>query len=166
VRPEVADQVRSLGAQWLELGVQASGDGGYARALTTEELAEQRRRLTEAVPRFDVVSTTALVPGRPAPKLVTAEAVRRMRPGSVVVDLAGETGGNCELTEPGGTVLRHGVTIAAPLNLPATMPEHASELYARNVAALLDLILVDGKVAPDFSDEIIARSCVTTDKEA
>jgi NAD(P) transhydrogenase subunit alpha len=163
VRPEVAEQVRSLGAQWLELGVQASGEGGYARALTPEEQAEQQRLLTEAVARFDVVITTALVPGRPAPTLVTADAVRQMRPGSVVVDLAGETGGNCELTEPGGTVLRHGVTIAAPLNLPATMPEHASELYARNVAAVLNLMLVDGKVAPDFSDEIIARSCVTTD---
>ena len=166
VRPEVAEQVRSLGAKWLELGVQASGEGGYARALTPEEQAEQQRLLTQAVAGFDVVITTALVPGRPAPTLVTAEAVRQMRPGSVVVDLAGENGGNCELTEPGVTVLRHGVTIAAPLNLPATMPEHASELYARNVQSLLELMLVDGKVAPDFSDEILARSCVTTDKEA
>lgn len=166
VRPEVAEQVRSLGAQWLKLGVQASGEGGYARALTPEEQAEQQRLLTQAVAGFDVVITTALVPGRPAPTLVTAEAVRQMRPGSVVVDLAGESGGNCELTEPGGIVLRHGVTIAAPLNLPATMPEHASELYARNVQSLLELMLVDGKVAPDFSDEILARSCVTADKEA
>jgi H+-translocating NAD(P) transhydrogenase subunit alpha len=165
VRPEVAEQVRSLGAQWLDLGVRASGEGGYARALTPQEQAEQQRLLTEAVARFDAVITTALVPGRPAPTLVTAESVRLMRPGSVVVDLAGETGGNCELTEPGETVLRHGVTIAAPLNLPATMPEHASELYACNVQALLDLMLIDGKVAPDFSDEILARCCVTRDKE-
>jgi NAD(P) transhydrogenase subunit alpha len=163
VRPEVAEQVRSLGAQWLDLGVQASGEGGYARALTQEEQAEQQRRLTDAVAGFDAVITTALVPGRPAPRLVTADAVRRMRPGSVVVDLAGETGGNCELTEPGQTVLRHGVTVTSPLNLPASVPEHASELYARNVQSLLDLMLVDGKVAPDFSDEILARSCVTRD---
>ncbi len=112
---------------------------------------------------FDAVITTALVPGRAAPKLVTAEAVRRMRPGGVVVDLAGEAGGNCELTEPGRTVLRHGVTVTAPLNLPASMPEHASELYARNVQSLLGLVLVDGRVAPDFADEILARSCVTRD---
>jgi H+-translocating NAD(P) transhydrogenase subunit alpha len=162
VRPEVAEQVRSLGAQWLELGVQAAGDGGYARALTPEEQAEQQRRLTEAVSGFDVVITTALVPGRPAPRLVTAEAVRRMRPGSVVVDLAGETGGNCELTVPGETVVRHDITIASPLNLPATMPEHASELYARNVAALLEHMLVDGKIAPDLSDEILAACDVTS----
>ena len=150
VRPEVAEQVRSLGAQWLELGVEAAGDGGYARALTTEEQAEQQRRLTEAISGFDVVITTALVPGRPAPRLVTAEAVRRMRPGSVVVDLAGEAGGNCELTVPGETVVRHAVTIASPLNLPATMPEHSSELYARNVAALLEHMLTDGEIVPDF----------------
>ncbi len=162
VRPEVAEQVRSLGAQWLELGVEAAGDGGYARALTTEEQAEQQRRLTEAISGFDVVITTALVPGRPAPRLVTAEAVRRMRPGSVVVDLAGEAGGNCELTVPGETVVRHAVTIASPLNLPATMPEHASELYARNVAALLEHMLVDGEIVPDLSDEILAACCVTS----
>ncbi len=163
VRPEVGEQVRSLGARWLDLGIQASGEGGYARALTGDERHEQQRRLTAAVARFDVVITTALVPGRTAPTLVTAEAIRQMRPGSVVVDLAGEAGGNCELTEPGGTVRQHGVTVTAPLNLPASMPEHASELYARNIQALLDLMLTDGKVAPDFSDEILAKSCVTRD---
>lgn len=166
VRPEVAEQVRSLGAQWLDLGIQAAGEGGYARALTEDEQAEQQRKLTEAIAGFDVVITTALVPGRPAPKLVTAAAVERMKPGSVVVDLAGETGGNCELTEPGQIVVKHDVTIASPLNLPATMPEHASELYARNVQSLLELMLVDGKIAPDFSDEVLARSCITRDKEA
>jgi NAD(P) transhydrogenase subunit alpha len=166
VRPEVAEQVRSLGAQWLDLGIQAAGEGGYARALTEDEQAEQQRKLAEAIAGFDVVITTALVPGRPAPKLVTAAAVERMKPGSVVVDLAGETGGNCELTEPGQIVVKHDVTIASPLNLPATMPEHASELYARNVQSLLELMLVDGKVAPDFSDEVLARSCITRDKEA
>jgi NAD(P) transhydrogenase subunit alpha len=161
VRPEVAEQVRSLGAQWLDLGIEAAGEGGYARALTDEERERQQQRLSEAIGGFDVVITTALVPGRPAPRLVTAEAVRGMRPGSVVVDLAGETGGNCELTEPGEIVVRHDVTIASPLNLPATMPEHASELYARNVLALLQLMLVDGALAPDFSDEVLAKARVT-----
>ena len=162
VRPEVADQVRSLGAQWLDLGIDAAGEGGYARELTEEERGQQQKRLEEAITGFDVVITTALVPGRKAPTLVTAEAVEGMRPGSVVVDLAGESGGNCELTEPGQVVVRHGVTIASPLNLPATMPEHASELYARNVSALLELMLDDsGALAPDFDDEVLAKSCVT-----
>jgi H+-translocating NAD(P) transhydrogenase subunit alpha len=162
VRPEVADQVRSLGAQWLDLGIEAAGEGGYARELTAEERAEQQKRLEEAITGFDVVITTANVPGRTAPTLVTAAAVKGMRPGSVVVDLAGESGGNCELTEPGKVVVRHDVTIAAPLNLPATMPEHASELYARNVSALLELMLDDsGAVAPNWDDEVLAKSCVT-----
>jgi H+-translocating NAD(P) transhydrogenase subunit alpha len=161
VRPEVADQVRSVGAQWLELDIEAAGEGGYARELTDAERARQQDALQSAIQGFDVVVTTALVPGRPAPRLVTADAVARMKPGSVIVDMAGETGGNCELTEPGATVVRHDVTIAAPLNLPATMPEHASELYAKNVAALLQLMLHDGALAPDFSDPILADSCVT-----
>lgn len=166
VRPEVAEQVRSLGAQWLDLGIEAAGEGGYARALTEEERQQQQQKLTEAISGFDAVITTALVPGRPAPKLVTAEAVRGMRPGSVVVDLAGETGGNCELTEPGQIVVKYDVTIAAPLNLPATMPEHASELYARNVLALLQLMVHDGAVSPDFSDEVLAKACITREQEA
>jgi NAD(P) transhydrogenase subunit alpha len=162
VRPEVADQVRSLGAQWLDLGIEAVGEGGYARELTADERAQQLERLSEAITGFDVVITTANVPGRRAPVLVTAKAVEGMRPGSVVVDMAGESGGNCELTEPGETVVRHDVTIASPLNLPATMPEHASELYSRNVSALLELMLDgDGALAPDWDDEVLARSCVT-----
>ena len=164
VRPEVADQVRSVGAQWLELGprdIAAAGQGGYARELTELERAQQQQALTEAIAGFDVVITTALVPGRPAPRLVTAAAVQGMKPGSVIVDLAGETGGNCELTEPGCTVVKEGVTIAAPLNLPATMPEHASELYSKNVTALLELLVKDGKLDPDFDDEIVAAACVT-----
>jgi len=162
VRPEVADQVRSLGAQWLDVGIDAAGEGGYARELTDDERVEQQQRLTEAISSFDVVITTALVPGRRAPTLVTAEAVKGMRPGSVVVDLAGEAGGNCELTEPGEVVVRHDVTIASPLNLPATMPEHASELYSRNVSALLELMLDEnGALAPNFDDEVLAKSCVT-----
>lgn len=161
VRPEVADQVRSVGAQWLDLGIDAAGEGGYARELTDEERAQQQKALETAIGGFDVVITTALVPGRPAPRLVTAAAVQGMKPGSVVVDLAGETGGNCELTEPGKTVVKQDVTIASPLNLPATMPEHASELYAKNITALLELLIKDGSFAPDFGDEVIAASCVT-----
>ncbi|CDZ92628.1 pyridine nucleotide transhydrogenase (proton pump), alpha subunit (part1) [Rhodococcus ruber] len=166
VRPEVADQVRSVGAQWLDLGIDAAGEGGYARELTEDERAQQQAALEEAIKGFDVVITTALVPGRPAPRLVTAAAVEGMKPGSVVVDLAGETGGNCELTEPGQTVVKHAVTICSPLNLPATMPEHASQLYSKNVVALLELMLDEnGRLAPDFSDEILAGACVTRSKE-
>jgi proton-translocating NAD(P)+ transhydrogenase subunit alpha len=161
VRPEVAEQVQSLGAQWLDLGLEASGEGGYARELTDEERAQQQQALTDAIKGFDVVITTALVPGRPAPKLVTAEAIEGMKPGSVVVDLAGEAGGNSELTEPGEVVVRHDVTIVSPLNLPATMPEHASQLYARNVQALVELFLDDeGNLSLDFDDEVIAGACV------
>ena len=143
--------------------LEAAGHTLAARAVVKDDVAQIRKQLTAWIddPNIDVVITTALVPGRPAPKLVTAAAVRSMRPGSVVVDLAAESGGNCEVSVPGSVVVVDGVTIAAPLNLPATMPEHASELYARNVLALLELMLVDGKVAPDFSDEIIARSCLT-----
>jgi len=167
VRPETAEQVQSLGATWLDLGVQAVGEGGYARELTPEEQAKQQEALTEAIKGFDVVITTALVPGRPAPKLVTAEAVQGMKPGSVIVDLAGATGGNCELTEPGEVVVKHNVTIVAPLNLPATMPEHASMLYARNLMALIELIADDesGALNPDFDDEIVAGACVVKNGE-
>ncbi len=171
VRPEVAEQVESLGASFLDLGLEAAGEGGYARELTAEERAQQQQALTDAIKGFDVVITTALVPGRPAPKLVTADAVQGMKPGSVVVDLAGESGGNCELTEPGRTSVKHDVIIVSPLNLPANMPEHASQLFARNVQELLGLIVQDGEdgAAPelklDFDDEIVAGSCVTRDGE-
>jgi NAD(P) transhydrogenase subunit alpha len=165
VRPEVADQVRSLGATWLELGPEASGEGGYARELTEEERAEQQQALQEAIGKVDVVITTALVPGRRAPVLVTEEAVQSMKPGSVIVDLAGEAGGNCELSEPGQEVVRHDVKILAPLNVPSTMAEHASQLYARNIEALLGLMIDGGKLKLDFEDEIIAGACITRDGE-
>jgi NAD(P) transhydrogenase subunit alpha len=166
VRPEVAEQVQSLGAQWLDLGLEASGEGGYARELTDEERARQQQALTDAIKGFDVVITTALVPGRPAPRLVTAEAVEGMKPGSVIVDLAGEAGGNCELTEPGETVVRHDVKIVSPLNLPAEMAEHASQLFARNVLALLELLIgEDGALNMDFDDEIISGACIVRDGE-
>ncbi len=164
VRSAVAEQVKSLGADFLELeaGKGAEGEGGYARELTDEEKAAQQQELTDAITEFDVVITTALVPGRPAPKLVTADAVERMKPGAVVVDLAGEAGGNCELSEPGETVVKHDVTIAAPLNVPSTMAEHASQLYARNIQSLLELMTgEDGALNLDFDDEIIAGACVT-----
>ncbi len=167
VRPEVAEQVQSLGAQWLDLGLEASGEGGYARELSDEERASQQQALTEAIKGFDVVITTALVPGRPAPKLVTAEAVQGMKPGCVIVDLAGESGGNCELTEPGETVVKHDVKIVSPLNLASGMAEHSSQLFARNVQSLLDLLVAskdgdeDGvELALDFNDEIISGACV------
>ena len=166
VRPEVAEQVQSLGAQWLDLGLEASGEGGYARELTEEERARQQQALTDAIKGFDVVITTALVPGRPAPRLVTAEAVEGMKPGSVIVDLAGEAGGNCELTEPGETVVRHDVKIVSPLNLPASMAEHSSQLFARNVLALLELLVgEDGALQLDFEDEIVKGACIVRDGE-
>ncbi len=166
VRPEVAEQVQSLGAMWLDLGLEAAGEGGYARELTEEERARQQQALTDAIKGFDVVITTALVPGRPAPKLVTEEAIEGMKPGSVIIDLAGESGGNCALTEPGETVVRHNVKIVSPLNLPATMPEHSSQLFARNVLALLDLLVAeDGTLKLDFEDEIVAGACVVREGE-
>ena len=164
VRSAVAEQVRSLGAQFLELeaGKGAEGEGGYARELTDEEKAAQQRELTDAITEFDVVITTALVPGRPAPRLVTADAVERMKPGAVVIDLAGEAGGNCELSEPGEVVVKYDVTIDAPLNLPSQMAEHASQMYARNIQALLELMTdEEGALKLDFDDEIIAGACVT-----
>jgi NAD(P) transhydrogenase subunit alpha len=168
VRSAVAEQVESLGAKFLELeaGKGAEGEGGYARELTDEEKAAQQEELTEAIKGFDVVITTALVPGRPAPRLIAAGAVEGMRPGSVIVDLAGESGGNCELTEPGQVVVKHDVTIVSPLNLAATMPEHASSLYARNVQSLLGVLVDDeGALHLDFDDEIVAGACITRDGE-
>ena len=161
VRPEVADQVQSLGAKFLDLGVSAVGEGGYARELTEDEKRQQQEALQDAIAGQDAVITTALVPGRPAPRLITADAVRRMAPGSVVVDLAAEAGGNCELTEPGQTVVREDVVIAGPLNLPSSMPEHASRLYARNMQALLELLVEEGELRLDFDDEVVAGACIT-----
>ena len=166
VRPEVAEQVQSLGASWLDLGIDASGEGGYARELTDDEKRQQQEALVEAIKEFDVVITTALVPGRKAPTLVTAASVEGMKPGSVIVDLAGESGGNCELTEPGETLIKHDVKIVSPLNIAADLPEHASQLYARNVQSLVELMLdTEGEGGPslklDFEDEIIAGACIT-----
>jgi H+-translocating NAD(P) transhydrogenase subunit alpha len=166
VRPAVAEQVESLGATFLDLGVRGGEtEGGYAQELTAEQQATQQAALQERIPQFDAVITTAAIPGRPAPKLVTAAAVRGMRPGSVIVDLAAETGGNCELTEPGAEVEREGVTIVGITNLPTTMPTHASQLLSRNIAAVLGLIVSVGAVSLDWDDEIVSGACVTR-KEA
>ncbi|MDQ6778585.1 MAG: Re/Si-specific NAD(P)(+) transhydrogenase subunit alpha [Actinomycetota bacterium] len=167
VRSAVKEQVESLGAHFLEfdLGGDLEGTGGYAKELTPEQQARQQELMAEAIGKVDVVITTALVPGRRAPILVTEAAVKLMKPGSVIVDLAGEAGGNCELSEPGKTVIRHDVKVLAPLNVPSTMAEHASQLYARNVQSLLDLMIQDGELTLDFEDEIIAGACVTRDGE-
>ncbi len=166
VRPAVAEQVQSLGATFLDLGVRGEETaGGYAQELTEQQQAEQQAALEQRLPDFDVVVTTAAVPGRPAPKLIPATAVESMRPGSVIVDVAAETGGNCELTRPGEEVRANGVSIVGFLNLPSTMPTHASQLYARNVAALVQHLAPDGELALDFDDEITAGACVTRRKE-
>jgi proton-translocating NAD(P)+ transhydrogenase subunit alpha len=168
VRSVVKEQVESLGAKFLELdiGADAEAAGGYARELTPEEQQRQQEALNESLTGFDAVITTALIPGRPAPKLVTAAGVQNMRPGSVIVDLAGEAGGNCELTQPGETIIEHDVIIASPLNLPATMPEHASQLYSRNIQSLLELITgEEGQLELNFDDEVVAGACITRDGE-
>jgi NAD(P) transhydrogenase subunit alpha len=166
VRPVVREQIESLGANWLDLGVVGEEtEGGYAQELSEEQQRHQQDELEKRLPEFDVVITTALIPGRAAPRLIPASAVAAMRPGSVIVDLAAEAGGNCELTEPGEEVVRENVTIVGPTNLPSSMPFHASQLYARNVAALLQHLAPDGELALDFEDEITAGACVTRKEE-
>jgi NAD(P) transhydrogenase subunit alpha len=167
VRPAVREQVESLGATFLDLGVVGEQtEGGYAKELTPEQQAEQQAKLEERLPDFDAVITTAAIPGRPAPRLIPASAVRAMKPGSVIVDLAAETGGNCELTVAGEEVVESGVTIIGLTNIPATMPYHASQLYSRNVSALLQHLAPDGELALDWSDEITAGACVTRKGDA
>ncbi len=162
VRPIVREQVESLGAKFLDLGVVGEETaGGYASELTDEDLRRQQQELERRIPEFDVVITTALVPGRPAPKLIPASAIEAMRDGSVILDLAAEAGGNAELTAPGEEVVRAGVTIVGLTNLPSTVPVHASQLYARNVQALLVHLAPDGELALDWEDEITAGACVT-----
>jgi H+-translocating NAD(P) transhydrogenase subunit alpha len=167
-RPVVKEQVESLGARFVEIDIGASDTqqaSGYARAATEDELRRQQEGLNEHIARSDVVITTALVPGRPAPRLIPASAVAAMRPGSVIVDLAGEAGGNCELSEPGETVDHHGVTILAPLNLPSMLPVHASQMYARTIQNLLGLLIRDGELYLDMNDAIVAGMCITRDGE-
>ena len=166
VRPVVREQIESLGANWLDLGMAgAEGEGGYARELTPEEMKAQQVALEARIAEFDVVITTAAVPGRAAPRIIPASAVQAMRPGSVIVDLAAETGGNCELTVPGEIAVRENVTLVGLTNLPSTMPYHASTLYSRNVQALLLHLAPEGQLNLDWSDEITAGTCVAGKKE-
>ena len=165
VRPETEDQVKSLGAKFLKLDVAAGGEGGYARELTDEERQKQQRMLGEHLAKVNVVITTAAVPGKPAPKILTKDMIAHMKPGSVIVDLAAEGGGNCELTEPGEVVDHEGVLIDGPLNLPSRLAAHASEMYAKNLFNFLSPMLEEGELKLDFDDQVIADSCVTHDGE-
>jgi NAD(P) transhydrogenase subunit alpha len=165
VRPETREQIESLGAKFLDLGVNAAGQGGYARELTAEERAAQQAKLAEHVKTVDVIVTTAAVPGRPSPKIVPISMVDGMTAGAVIVDLAAEGGGNCEATKPDERVERNGVTIIGPLNLPSGAPLHASEMYARNLMHFSELVIVDGVCKPDFEDELVAKACVARDGE-
>jgi H+-translocating NAD(P) transhydrogenase subunit alpha len=166
VRPVVKEQVESLGAKFLQFelsGKDLEDKGGYAKELSAEDKVRQQQWLADQTKDFDVVITTALIPGRPAPRLITKETVSRMRPGSIIVDLAAETGGNCELTRADEVVVANSVTIHGPTNLPSTMAVHASQLYARNVTELVKSIVKDGKLNLDFNDEILTAACVTHD---
>src|SRR4051794_24918488 len=169
VRSVVKEQIESLGAKFVKLDVDfdAETEGGYARQLTDEEQEQQRAALADVIAKVDIVITTAQVPGKRAPLLVTADAVRLMPPGSVIVDMAGDSGGNCELTKPGETVIEHDVKIISPLNLPSQVPESSSMMYARNIQALVELMTDDeGNLALDWNDEVIAEACVAGKREA
>ena len=167
VRPVVRDQVESLGATFLEveLDEEAEDAGGYARELSEEARRKGQELVHSAVQEMDFVITTAAIPGRQAPKLIDADMVRDMRPGAVIVDLAAETGGNCELTKPGETVVENGVTIVGPLNLPSSMPTHASQMYARNMLNFINHIVKDGEIVIDDEDEITKGCLITRDGE-
>ena len=164
VRRAAGEQVRSLGARFLELQINAEGAGGYARELTDEEKKQEGEMVAKAVADADVIISTAAIPGRKAPILVREEMVARMRAGSVIVDLAAETGGNCELTKAGETVVAHDVTIAGPLNLPSQLPYHASQMYAKNLESFLSLLLTkEGNLVSEYSDEILVSTLLTQD---
>ncbi len=163
VRAAVKEQVESLGAKFLELqvGEQAEAAGGYAKQLSEETHRRELAFLAQQVKDADIVITTAAIPGKRAPILITADAVRGMKPGAVIVDLAAETGGNCEVTKPGTEVRHNGVVVLGPLNLPSTLPLHASQMYARNISSFLLHVTRDGRLVVDFDDEIIRDTCVT-----
>jgi H+-translocating NAD(P) transhydrogenase subunit alpha len=163
VRSATKEQVKSLGAKFVDTGVSAEGTGGYARELTAEEKAKQQEVLDSRIAAADAVVTTASVPGRPAPKIISRAAVERMRPGSVLVDIAAEQGGNCELTRAGEIVVHNGVNIVGPLNLPAQLAYNASEMYARNLLNFLKPALDMGELKIDWNDEVFAQSCLTHD---
>lgn len=161
VRPATKEQVESLGAKFIDMGIKAEGEGGYARELTAEEKRKQQEILADHIAKSHVVITTAAIPGRPSPKIITQAAVERMAPGSVIIDLAAEGGGNCKLTQPGEKISHNGVIIYGPLNVPSQTPVHASEMYAKNLYNLLELMIKDGQLHLDWEDEIIAGSALT-----
>jgi H+-translocating NAD(P) transhydrogenase subunit alpha len=161
VRPETKEQAESLGARFVDTGVDARGTGGYARELTQEEKDKVAAVVTKHIQQSDIVITTAAIPGRPSPKLISKAQVEGMKAGAVIVDLAAEGGGNCELTKPGETVQVGQVTIVAPLNVPSLLGEHASELYAKNQLNLLELFVKDGALKLDWSDEVLAKTALT-----
>lgn len=161
VRSATREQVKSLGAKFVDTGVSAEGSGGYARELTEEEKHRQQEVLDARIAAADAVISTAAVPGRPAPKIILRGALERMRPGSVIVDIAAEQGGNCELTRAGDTVTHQGVQVIGPVNLPAQLAYNASEMYARNLFNFLTPAIKDGELAIDWNDEVFAQSCLT-----
>jgi len=163
VRPAVKEQVQSLGAAFLEMAIEEHAEtaGGYAKELSEETHRKELAFLAAAVKDADIVITTAAIPGKKAPVLISAAAVEGMKPGAVIVDLAAETGGNCELTEPGTEIVRHGVVILGPVNLPSTLPLHASQMYAKNLSAFLGHVVQEGRLRLDFEDPIIRDTCVT-----
>jgi NAD(P) transhydrogenase subunit alpha len=165
VRPETREQCESLGAKFVQVDVSAAGSGGYARELTAEERARQQEILGKHVARADLVVTTAAVPGRASPRIITKEMVDAMRAGSVIIDLAAEGGGNCEVTEPGETVVYTDVLVYGPLNVPSMVPFHASETYSKNLFNLLQLMVKDGCLAPDWEDEVLAGALLTRGSE-
>jgi len=163
VRSATKEQIESLGAKFVDTGVSAEGEGGYARELTPEEQQQQQTALAERIAKMDAVITTAAVPGRPAPRIISAATVASMQPGAVIVDLGAESGGNCELTQAGETVDHNGVSIVGPMNLPATLPRHASEMYARNLLNFISPAIVDGELQIDWEDEVFTGACLTRD---
>lgn len=165
IRAAAKEQVESLGAKLIDTGVDASGAGGYARELTEEEKAKQATVLARHVAAAHVVISTAAIPGRPAPRIITRAMVEGMKPGAVIIDLAAETGGNCELTRPGETIEHAGVAVHGPLNVSSQVPVHASEMYARNLYNFLSPFVRDGELALDWDDEVIAQTCLTHDGE-
>ncbi len=165
VRSATKEQVKSLGAKFVETGVSAEGEGGYARELTDEEKQQQQAALVKEIANSDVVISTAAIPGRPAPRIISAAAVAAMKPGAVIVDLAAETGGNCELTVAGETVVEHNVKIVGPVNLPASLGRHASEMYARNLFNFIKPAIEEGELKIDWDDEVFAESVLTRDGE-
>ena len=165
IRPDAREQVESLGAKMIDTGVSAEGEGGYARELTDDEKAKQAEALAKKLQKADAVISTAAIPGRPAPKIISKAMVKGMKRGAVIIDLAAETGGNCELTKPGKTVSHQGVVIEGPLNLASQAPVQASEMYAKNCYNLLELMVKDGEILLDFEDEVLAGSLLTHEGE-